>query len=254
MARRQRDSRSSNWPRRWPPSGRGSPRAAEAAGRNSDEIELLPDHQILSGHRCIYSARDLGARHFGESREQEASNKAAEVAHIVWAAHADSLAHGRADPAQQSAVDRRLGVRRALGRQRAGDRRAGPRGGRRRWPTAGGPSRCGSTSSSASTATRSAAVWTSTSPDRVDELCAAAAGRRGPGVRRADGDPAAGMPIPTQPSRVCKPNIERVQRDYQQRLGLSAGMSSDLEMAVKHGSTCVRVGTALLGQRPLTSP
>jgi uncharacterized pyridoxal phosphate-containing UPF0001 family protein len=46
----------------------------------------------------------------------------------------------------------------------------------------------------------------------------------------------------------------RVQGRYQQRLGLSAGMSSDLEAAVKHGSTCVRVGTALMGQRPLTSP
>jgi len=32
------------------------------------------------------------------------------------------------------------------------------------------------------------------------------------------------------------------------------GCASDLEIAVKHGSTCVRVGTALLGQRPLTSP
>jgi uncharacterized pyridoxal phosphate-containing UPF0001 family protein len=47
---------------------------------------------------------------------------------------------------------------------------------------------------------------------------------------------------------------ERVQHRYQQRLGLSAGMSSDLEAAVKHGSTCVRVGTALMGHRPLTSP
>ncbi|MEV6280566.1 YggS family pyridoxal phosphate-dependent enzyme [Nocardia sp. NPDC051832] len=34
---------------------------------------------------------------------------------------------------------------------------------------------------------------------------------------------------------------------------LSAGMSSDLEVAVEHGSTCVRVGTALMGARPITS-
>ncbi|MEV0250560.1 YggS family pyridoxal phosphate-dependent enzyme [Nocardia sp. NPDC050712] len=34
---------------------------------------------------------------------------------------------------------------------------------------------------------------------------------------------------------------------------LSAGMSSDLEEAVEHGSTCVRVGTALMGTRPITS-
>lgn len=36
--------------------------------------------------------------------------------------------------------------------------------------------------------------------------------------------------------------------------GLSAGMSTDLEIAVKHGSTCVRVGTALMGPRRLRSP
>ena len=34
---------------------------------------------------------------------------------------------------------------------------------------------------------------------------------------------------------------------------LSAGMSNDLEIAVRHGSTCVRVGTALMGPRPITS-
>lgn len=35
---------------------------------------------------------------------------------------------------------------------------------------------------------------------------------------------------------------------------LSAGMTADLEAAVRHGSTCVRVGTAILGSRPITSP
>jgi hypothetical protein len=47
---------------------------------------------------------------------------------------------------------------------------------------------------------------------------------------------------------------QRVRRAHPQATGLSAGMSNDLEDAVKHGSTCVRVGTALLGQRPLPSP
>ena len=45
----------------------------------------------------------------------------------------------------------------------------------------------------------------------------------------------------------------RVLRAHPEATGLSAGMSDDFETAVKHGSTCVRVGTALLGQRPLTS-
>jgi PLP dependent protein len=34
---------------------------------------------------------------------------------------------------------------------------------------------------------------------------------------------------------------------------ISAGMTSDLELAIRYGSTCVRVGTALLGDRRLTS-
>ena len=47
---------------------------------------------------------------------------------------------------------------------------------------------------------------------------------------------------------------ERVQQWCGRPLELSAGMSGDLEAAVRHGTTCVRVGTALLGARPLTSP
>ncbi|GAA4293705.1 YggS family pyridoxal phosphate-dependent enzyme [Actinokineospora soli] len=35
---------------------------------------------------------------------------------------------------------------------------------------------------------------------------------------------------------------------------LSCGMSNDLEEAIDYGSTCVRVGTALLGSRGLASP
>nr|WP_221247493.1 YggS family pyridoxal phosphate-dependent enzyme [Gordonia humi] len=34
----------------------------------------------------------------------------------------------------------------------------------------------------------------------------------------------------------------------------SAGMSGDLEHAIAHGSTCVRVGTAIMGPRPILSP
>jgi uncharacterized pyridoxal phosphate-containing UPF0001 family protein len=46
----------------------------------------------------------------------------------------------------------------------------------------------------------------------------------------------------------------RIRNAYPAASGLSAGMSGDLEAAVRHGSTCVRVGTALMGMRPLTSP
>ncbi|MHA6805181.1 YggS family pyridoxal phosphate-dependent enzyme [Salinifilum ghardaiensis] len=47
---------------------------------------------------------------------------------------------------------------------------------------------------------------------------------------------------------------EHLRRDHPEAVDVSAGMSGDLESAVAHGSTRVRVGTALLGGRRLTSP
>lgn len=46
---------------------------------------------------------------------------------------------------------------------------------------------------------------------------------------------------------------QRLRRTHPGAVELSAGMSGDLEQAIAYGSTCVRVGTALLGDRPLTS-
>ncbi|PXY28878.1 YggS family pyridoxal phosphate enzyme [Prauserella flavalba] len=45
-----------------------------------------------------------------------------------------------------------------------------------------------------------------------------------------------------------------LRRDHPEATEISAGMSGDLEDAIAHGSTCVRVGTALLGGRGLASP
>ncbi len=44
---------------------------------------------------------------------------------------------------------------------------------------------------------------------------------------------------------------ERVRADCPEAVEISAGMSNDLENAIANGSTCVRVGTALFGLRPL---
>ena len=45
----------------------------------------------------------------------------------------------------------------------------------------------------------------------------------------------------------------RLRQAHPGAVELSAGMSGDLEQAITYGATCVRVGTALLGDRPLTS-
>ncbi|AIG75174.1 Hypothetical protein AJAP_11435 [Amycolatopsis japonica] len=47
---------------------------------------------------------------------------------------------------------------------------------------------------------------------------------------------------------------ERLREEHPNAREISAGMSNDLEQAIAHGSTCVRVGTALLGGRGLASP
>ncbi|MET0136079.1 MAG: YggS family pyridoxal phosphate-dependent enzyme [Kibdelosporangium sp.] len=51
-------------------------------------------------------------------------------------------------------------------------------------------------------------------------------------------------------SKLCA----QTRNDHPSATEMSAGMSADLETAIAYGSTCVRVGTALLGDRPLTSP
>lgn len=43
---------------------------------------------------------------------------------------------------------------------------------------------------------------------------------------------------------------EAVRRRYPSATVLSAGMSDDFELAIRHGATHVRVGSAVLGQRP----
>ena len=46
----------------------------------------------------------------------------------------------------------------------------------------------------------------------------------------------------------------RLRQSFPEAVDVSAGMSADLESAIAHGSTRVRVGTALLGGRPVILP
>jgi PLP dependent protein len=223
--------------------------AAEAAGRDVGEIELLPITKFFPASDVVILS-SLGCVAFGESREQEASNKATEVGALL-----------RSQPVRWHMVGR---IQRNKARSIAGwayaahsvdsakvitalDRAAGDAlaEGRRAEPlqiyiqiSLDGDEKRGGVDIGR--------------PDRIDELCARA--------HAAEGLQFVGLmaipPLESEPGQAfarLAAERERVQRDYQQPLGLSAGMSSDLEIAVKHGSTCVRVGTALLGQRPLTS-
>ena len=225
-------------------------RAATAAGRIPSEIELLPITKYFPATDVAILSR-LGCQSFGESREQEASNKAAEYNallgsqpirwHMVgriqrnkarsiagWAYAAHSVDGLRV----AAALDR--AVRKAM----EDGRRAEPLYVYVQLSLDGDTERGGVDAGR---------------PELIDELCAA--------VDAAEGLQFVGLmaipPLGSDPAKAFAQlagERERLQRGYRQPLGLSAGMSSDLEIAVKHGSTCVRVGTALMGQRPLTSP
>jgi pyridoxal phosphate enzyme (YggS family) len=224
--------------------------AAEAAGRNSDEIQLLPITKFFPvGDVIILSS--LGCADFGESREQEASNKAVEVNNLAGASRirwhmvgriqrnkARSIAewayaaHSVDSPKVIDALSR------ASSRALDDHRRPEPLRIYIQLSLDGDTERGGVDIAD---------------PGLVDAACAAA--------QHAAGLDFVGLmaipPLGSDPDEAfarLETERERVQRDYSQRLDLSAGMSSDLEAAVKHGSTCVRVGTALMGQRPLPSP
>jgi len=224
--------------------------AAEAAGRNSGEIELLPITKFFPASD-VTILHHLGCSAFGESREQEAANKATEVANSVGDApirwhmvgriqrnKARSIAGWAYAAHSVDSVKVINALNRAAVQALADGERAEPLRVYIQISLDGDTERGGVDVDD---------------PASVDELCAVAQAAEGlefvglmaiPPLR-SDADEAFGR---------LQSELTRVQRDHPQRLELSAGMSGDLEAAVRHGSTCVRVGTALLGQRPLTSP
>lgn len=222
--------------------------AAESAGRDPGEIELLP---ITKFHPAsdIAILADLGCRAFGESRDQEATRKIGELgaaaADVRWhmvgqvqrnkARSIAGWAHAVHSVSSEKVI---VALGRAAEEALAEGLRSAPLQVYLQLSLDGDESRGGVDIGD---------------PGQIDALCAA--------VNASHGMEFAGFmaipPLDADPGLAfarLEAERARVQTFYQHRLGLSAGMSGDLEVAVEHGSTCVRVGTALLGSRPLTSP
>ena len=230
--------------------------AAEAAGRNVGEIELLPITKFFPATDVAILSR-LGCRAVGESREQEARAKVAELAklsatsqriesrnmhwHMVgriqrnksrslagWAHTAHSI-----DSRQVvTALDRAVAAALADGRREHLLRVYV------QVSLDGDVSRGG---------------VDITAPGALDQVCDQVEGSRSLELVGLMGIP----PLDWDPDEAfdrLQSEHSRVLESHPNALGLSAGMSNDLEIAVKHGSTCVRVGTALLGPRRLRSP
>jgi pyridoxal phosphate enzyme (YggS family) len=225
--------------------------AATAAGRDPAEIELLPVTKFFP-FSDIAELIDLGCRAFGESREQEASKKIAELAegspdadpihwHMIGSIQRKKARAVASWAYAAHSVDRAALVE-ALGRASATALAEGTRS---------APLRVYLQLSLDGDEDRGGIDVNQ--PNLVDDLCALADSTDGVDFVGLMGIPPVNADVAASFARLAE-ELCRVQASYQQRLGLSAGMSGDLETAVQHGSTCVRVGTALMGQRPLTSP
>ena len=225
-------------------------RAAEIADRKVEEIELLPVTKFFPA-TDVAILLSLGCGSFAESRDQEARKKAHELAALAPAADVHWHMVGRIQSNKARSIAQWADTVHSVSSARVADTLDRAAGEARDEGVRRAPLDVYVQISLDGDVARGGVDVAK--PDEVDALCArvhAAAGLRLVGLMGI-------APLGVDPEDAfvrLNAELHRVQQQYQQRLGLSAGMTGDLEAAVKHGSTCVRVGTALMGARPLTSP
>ena len=209
--------------------------ACDHAGRAADDVTLTvvtkffpaSDVRVLAG---------LGVRHVGENRHQEASAKAAECAdldltwHFIGALQSNKAA---AVPAYASVVE---SVDRA--KLLAGLARGAEEAGRRLDVLV-----------QVSLDPASATGRAGASVERVGELADQVAAR--PQLRLRGLMAVAPLGQDPQPGFAKLASLAaQVRADHPDATWVSAGMSGDLEAAVACGATHVRIGSAVLGERP----
>lgn len=230
--------------------------AAEAAGRNVSEIELLPITKFFPATDVAILSR-LGCRCVGESRDQEAAAKVAEVARLASSSARPDLRDlhwhmvGRIQRNKARSLAQWAHTAHSVDSLRlvtALDRAVSAALGDGRRPR---PLRVYVEVSLDGDISRGGVDVTA--PGAVDQVCAQVENSKSLELVGLMGIP----PLDWDPDRafdLLQSEHRRIQQSHPRAVGLSAGMSGDFEIAVKHGSTCVRVGTALLGPRRLPSP
>jgi pyridoxal phosphate enzyme (YggS family) len=216
-------------------------RACTAVGRDPAEVTLVAVTKTYPAGDVTLLA-GLGVTDVGENKDQEAAPKAAEVAasgaHPRWH-YVGQLQRNKcrsvvayADVVQS--VDS-LRLTTALG-DAARKHRDTPLDVLVQVSLDGDGSRGGAVSPSASEDTD---LW------RVADAVAGTDGLRLAGLMAV-------APLGWEPDRAFETLaglVARLHVDHPTATAVSAGMSGDLESAVKHGATHVRIGTALLGTR-----
>ncbi|MGH3975849.1 MAG: YggS family pyridoxal phosphate-dependent enzyme [Pseudonocardiaceae bacterium] len=220
--------------------------ACAAAGRDVTEVRLLTVTKTFPAADVALLA-DLGLRDVAEARDQEATVKVAEVAalrpsipmrwHMVGRLQRNKTRSVARWAIQVQSVDSiRLAV--ALGAAACTAQQAGERDGAVgvlvQASLDGDPLRGGCPLPEL---------------EALADRVAAVPGLRLEGVM---GIAPIGV-VPETAFAGLAAAAQRLRRTHPGAVELSAGMSADLEQAIAQGSTCVRVGTAVLGDRPLTS-
>ncbi|NLE81059.1 MAG: YggS family pyridoxal phosphate-dependent enzyme [Rhodococcus sp.] len=220
--------------------------ACVAAGRDPADVQLLPVTKFFpeSDVRILY---DLGCREFGESREQEASSKIDTFtsklpdADVRW----HMIGHLQRNKAKSVArwahaihsVDSPRLVT-ALGKATTiaidEGQRTEPLEVLLQVSLDDDPQRGG------------------VPLDELEELAAQVESTSALTLSGLMAVPPLGSDAETQFERLAVIHDSFRER-HPDAINLSSGMTNDLEHAVRHGSTCVRVGTALLGSRPIAS-
>ena len=225
--------------------------ACAAAGRDPDQVELMAVTKTVPA-ADVAVLLDLGLTLFGENRAQEAGAKVAEVAalrpdarprwHFIGGLQRNKA---RAVVAWADRVESVDSVRLADALDRAAAHAL------RRGPTH-------------RPAARAAAVQRRRRPERV-AACPRTACSPWPTTSPAAGRCASRDSWPSHRWRGCRGRprdglrrhrdaaADRLRSAHPAASVLSAGMSGDLEVAIRHASGVVRVGTALVGYRPLAS-
>lgn len=209
--------------------------ACAAAGRARDDVTLVAVTKTFPASDVRILA-DLGVRHIGENRDQDAAPKAEACAdldltwHFVGAVQTNKARSVARYADWVHSVDRDRLVA-ALGK-------AAHRAGRTlrcliEVRLGAGEERAG------------------TEPADVPRLAGLVASTDGLTLGGVMGiAPLGGSPDPAFAS--LAEVAERLRDEHPGATAISAGMSADLESAVRHGATHVRIGTALLGIRPST--
>lgn len=221
--------------------------ACTGAGRPPEDVRLIAVTKTFPATDAALLT-DLGMLDLGENREQEAAPKAAELRelrpdvavrwHMVGRLQrnkARSVARWAAEIQSVDSVRLTHALDRAVASARAEGERDSPLRVLVQVSIDGDPDRGGCPLDGV--------------PDLADEVA-------GSGELRLRGLMAVaplGMDAAAAFGSLARA-AERLRRDHPDATELSAGMTNDLEIAITHGSTCVRVGTALLGNRGLASP